>query len=135
MTRATGYDKFVDRIEARLNALQTLTVDVDSEIDEQIARRAEDRHASQSVRRRERSGVRGSPEARRRDRNSDEADSVAAQVATLKQDVEQVETRIGSALRGEAELASQERRIAAMLESVWDWRGRPNAPYQVQYKD
>jgi chromosome segregation ATPase len=118
MTRLTGYQQFVERIESRLNALQGLTVDVDRKIEEQISRRGEietlrslcDGVSVQVTEIRQKLGGVTQVQAK--------LIPVAEQVTSLRQEVEKTEARLQSTLRDEAELAQQERRIADMARSA-----------------
>lgn len=118
MTRLAGYQQFVERIEGRMNALTTLTADVDRRLDEQIARRAEIdalRSLCDGV------GLQVTDLRQKLEGVSQTQATllpITSQVAELRAGVERAQTRLASALRDERELVAQETRIAGMLESV-----------------
>lgn len=118
MTRLSGYQQFVERIEGRLNDLQALNADVDRRIEEQIGRRGEIetlRNLADGV------GVQVS-DVRRKLGGVSQIQTkllpLADQVAALRQEVGTAEVKFASALQDQAALGEQERRIAEMLRLV-----------------
>mgnify|MGYP003348691664 CR=1 FL=1 len=123
MTRLTGYQQFVGSIESRLGALQTLTIEVDRKIEEQIARRGEietmrslcDGVATQVT------------EMRQRLYSLNQTQSkllpLAEQVNSLRQEVAGAEARLASALRDPVEIGEQERRLAEMQGALRELTG------------
>lgn len=118
MTRVAGQQQFVERIESRVNALNVLTSDIDKKLDDQTRRRAEIdmlRNLCDAV------GIQVTDIRQKLDgigQTQSKLLPVAEAVATLKTDVERVQSRLHSALQDQATLNDQERRISAMLESV-----------------
>ncbi len=118
MTRLTGYQQFVERIEGRLNTLNSLTMDVDHKLEEQIARRAE----AEALRSLCESVSLQATDLKQRLEGVSHVQSkllpITTQVATLKSDVERAQERLAGVLRDQTELTNQEKRISAMLEAA-----------------
>ncbi len=118
MASVISRQEFVERIEARLHTLSTLTSDVDRRMDEQIARRAEIETLA--------SGIEGVSIRVAEARQGVESVSalqgtllpLGGQVASLKQDVEQTRARLGEIGRDEADLAAQEQRLGGLLKGT-----------------
>nr|MDQ3070330.1 hypothetical protein [Acidobacteriota bacterium] len=118
MTRLAGYQQFVERVETRLNALNALTAEVDRKVDDQVNRRAEIdalRSACDSV------SLQVTDVQQKLEGVTQVQGKIlplATQVSVLKSAVDKASVRVSSALKDEAEIAEQEKRVTEMLASV-----------------
>jgi DNA repair exonuclease SbcCD ATPase subunit len=118
MTRIAGQQQFVERVEARVHALNVLTSDIDKTLDDQRRRRADVeslRHLCDAV------GIQVTDVRQKVDgimQTQTKLLPIAEAVTVLRADVERVQARLASAVQDQATLTSQEQRIAAMLESL-----------------
>jgi len=115
MTRIATQQQFVERVEARLSTLNTLTAEVDRKLDEQISRRAEiEALCSQT------DGIAIQVTDARQKLEAVSAIQnkllpLTSQLSMLESQIEQSHARFLGARKEDAELTDQEKRLTEML--------------------
>ena len=117
MTRIAGHQQFVEKVEVRLNTLNTLSGDVDRKIEEQLGRRAEvealkslcDGVSLQVTDAQQKLGAVGTLQHKLL--------PLTAQMATLKGQIDKVHGAFKEARQDETAIAAQEKRLAELVDT------------------